>query len=210
MTHVDLKDNILFDTHSTPILIISIFIIIISLMIMLFLNPVDNNNIKENINSIIHLNQRITYIKSFIEKYLQTNFALEQFHSKITRETKLTLNQYTLLNFIKELKDLQKEWTRLIQKGFLRNFSISSPYTVAYSIRDILNIEIYVDIEGDDYVWLIDDELTCIANNKQFHTEETTNNKPDHSIINDYIKNKLKNNKITEDDIYYDIDLKNQ
>ena len=199
MTHVDLKDNILFpfDTHLTPVFIISIIVIIISFMVMLFMNPVDNNNIKENVNSMMYLNQRITHIKSFIEKYLQTNFALDQFNKKITSETKLTSNQYILLNFVKELKDLQKEWIRLLQHGFLRNLIISSPYTVAYSIRDILNIEIYVDIEGDDYVWLSSDELTCLENNKDTYDERN----------NHLIKNKLKNSMATEKDIFEDVNL---
>jgi hypothetical protein len=107
--------------------IITATIIIFSVIICCYLyisslETIDKSKLLDEIPTIINLAQRIEYIQNYIEYTLDDyEHDLPPISEDITLQTGLTGSQLNLLNFIKELKELHKEWERYKDNNILSN-----------------------------------------------------------------------------------------
>lgn len=188
--------------------IITVTIIIFSVIIVCYLyisslETIDKSKLLDEIPTIINLAQRIEYIQNYIE-YTLDDFEhdLPPISEDITLQTGLTGSQLNLLNFIKELKDLHKEWERYKDNNILSNSNIKMPYAIAYHIRELLETPIYKDEDNEDYVWLNKIEMDCIRkyNFKIKEPLPSPNRLNDHITICIKCKEIIRSNEVTDDE----------
>jgi hypothetical protein len=149
---------------------ITIYAVLLLPVILLFLifydsNDITNLQIKNIISKAINLNQSITQLKINLQ-ILLNNSDENEFISEITEDTFLTHNQYTLLKYIEYLEELFNEWEILNSKNLINNSLITSPFIIAYRIREIINTTINIDEDNNPVVWLSKDEILCIKKSK--------------------------------------------
>jgi len=154
------------------------------------------------IPDLVYVNQQINIIKYFINNNFIKNSNNEIFTENIKPDTKLTYIQYKSIKYIKELELLNEKWLNLSYNGLFVNFKITSPYSLAYCIRELLNLKINIDDDNDENAWLSMEELDCLKNNENYENIKNNDDIPinnnDESIINIdlYIDKILKNAQI--------------
>ena len=60
-------------------------------------------------------------------------------------------------------RNLEKTTT---SKNLINNSLITSPFIIAYRIREIINTKINIDEDNNPIVWLSKDEILCIKKSK--------------------------------------------
>lgn len=160
-------------------------IIVFILYISLF-DKMDYKCLKSKLPNIIKMAQRIENIKLNLETYCEKSEFNDYFDEEITAETELTYNQYIFLNYIKELEEIQKVWDDLRYYELIDHLIIDMPYSIAYNIRKILDMEIKDDHDddGEKYVWLYKNEKACLKKYKKYDPDikpQLENN--DHVVI---------------------------
>jgi flagellar biosynthesis protein FliQ len=195
-----------YHQYITVIVILLIGAFFISLLIELLVTLYERKRddyMLTIIPDLVYVNQRINIIKHFINNNIIkiSNSNNETFTENIKPDTKLTYIQYKSIKYIKELELLNEKWLNLSYHGLFVNFKITSPYGLAYCIREILNLKINIDDDNDENAWLSVEEIDCLKNNENYENIKNNDDiliKNDKSIIyiDSYIDEILKNAQI--------------
>lgn len=200
------------------ILLIGTFFISITIeLIFTLYEEKKDNYIKSIIPDLVYVNQRINTIKYFINNNFIKKSNNEIFTENIKPDTKLTYVQYKSFEYIKELELLNEKWLNLSFNGLFVNFKITSPYALAYCIREILNLRINIDDDNDETAWLSIEELDCLKNNEEYENIKNDDipidNNDESIIIDSYIEEVLKNvhtKKFKEEEKYEEEEKKDE
>jgi hypothetical protein len=207
MNTIDTNVIDFYHQYITVIVILLIGAFFISLLIELLVTLYERKRddyMLTIIPDLVYVNQRINIIKHFINNNIIkiSNSNNEIFTENIKPDTKLTYIQYKSIKYIKELELLNEKWLNLSYHGLFVNFKITSPYALAYCIREILNLKINIDDDNDENAWLSVEELDCLKNNENYenikNNDDILINNNDESIIyiDSYIDKILKDAQI--------------
>ena len=182
---------------SVIIIIVFLIITLLVISILVFSGKKDDYTLTI-IPDLVYVNQRINTIKYFINNNFIKNSYNENFIENIKPDTKLTYIQYKSLKYIKELELLNERWLNLSYHGLFVNFKITSPYVLAYCIRELLKFPINIDDDDEENAWVSIEEIDCLKNNEDYENIKNddipiNNNDESIVIIDSYIEQVLKN-----------------
>jgi len=169
-TSIDLATYLNFSSNNQIIMAFATmtFTVIIGLLYLYitYSDKIDKNKLIDDIPVIINLAQRVEFIQNYVHFIINYEQDLPLIPTIITPDTELTYSQINLLNFIKELEQLNKVWDVYKDNGIISNSDIRMPYAIAYNIRELIDIPVDKkedeDEDDDDDMWLSKEESDCL------------------------------------------------